>query len=103
MCHMLADSEAELLAMADRIGVARRWYQRPGVHKTSTPHFDICLAMKAKAICFGAVELKRPDDSLRLLAVIKRSREWFLKSVLQPPPDAHVQAIEDWTRQGFGN
>lgn len=78
MCHMLADSEAELLAMADKIGVARKWYQRPGVHKTSTPHFDICLSMKAKAIAAGAVELTRPEGSDELLAVIRRSRAWWL-------------------------
>lgn len=29
MSHMWADSLDELLAMADRIGVARRWLQQP--------------------------------------------------------------------------
>lgn len=27
MCHMSADTSEELLAMADRIGVARKWIQ----------------------------------------------------------------------------
>lgn len=53
MCHMWADSEAELLAMADRIGVARKWIQRPP--KASWVHFDISLGMKAKALAAGAV------------------------------------------------
>ena len=51
MCHMIADDEDELHAMADRIGVARRWYQGD--------HYDICLNKRAKAITLGAVEITR--------------------------------------------
>ena len=29
MCHLWGDTIDELYAMADRIGVARRWLQRP--------------------------------------------------------------------------
>ncbi len=40
MCHMLADTDDELHAMADHIGVARRWHQKAG---TPHSHYDICL------------------------------------------------------------
>lgn len=53
MCHMWADSLPELLAMADRIGVARKWLQQPP--KASWVHFDIALSRKALAIDAGAV------------------------------------------------
>lgn len=53
MCHMWADSEAELVAMAGLIGVRAKWIQRPP--KASWVHFDISLGMKAKAIKQGAV------------------------------------------------
>ena len=49
MCHMVADNEEELHAMADRIGVARKWYQGD--------HYDICLAKKKLAIAAGAKEI----------------------------------------------
>lgn len=49
MCHMIADTEAELHAMADRIGVARRWHQGD--------HYDIALSKRAAAIAAGAVEI----------------------------------------------
>ncbi|OBY58206.1 DUF4031 domain-containing protein [Pseudomonas sp. AU12215] len=55
MCHMVADSEDELLAMADKIGVKRRWHQHPGGDKS---HFDICLAKRALAVAAGAVEIE---------------------------------------------
>lgn len=61
MCHMWADTLDELLAMADRVGVARKWIQgHPtlsfGKHRdASWIHFDISLGMKAKAIEAGAV------------------------------------------------
>lgn len=54
MCHMIADTRAELDAMADRIGVARRWVQYPNdPHRV---HYDICKSMRVKAVAFGAVE-----------------------------------------------
>lgn len=53
MCHMWADSLAELLAMADAIGVRRKWLQQPP--KASWVHFDISLGMKAKAVGLGAI------------------------------------------------
>ncbi|MCW3784429.1 DUF4031 domain-containing protein [Defluviimonas salinarum] len=53
MCHMWADSHEELLAMADRIGLARRWLQEPP--KASWVHFDVSLMLKARAIAAGAV------------------------------------------------
>jgi Protein of unknown function (DUF4031) len=53
MCHMIADSTDELLAMADGIGVARKWIQRAGSYQE---HFDICLSKRALAVQHGAVE-----------------------------------------------
>jgi hypothetical protein len=53
MCHLWADTEAELLATVDTIGVARKWIQRPP--KASWVHFDIALSKKALAIKAGAV------------------------------------------------
>lgn len=55
MCHMLADTDDELHAMADRIGVARRWWQSPA--KTSGSHYDIALSKRALAVTAGAVQI----------------------------------------------
>ena len=49
MCHMVGDTEDELHAMADKIGIARRWYQGD--------HYDICLAKRALAVSNGAKEV----------------------------------------------
>jgi len=57
MCHMWADSHDELLAMADRIGVARRWLQQPP--KASWVHFDIAKSKRALAVKAGAIECDR--------------------------------------------
>ena len=54
MCHMLADSTEELMAMADRIGVQRKWLQYPG---TPREHFDIALSKRAEAVKNGAQEI----------------------------------------------
>lgn len=51
MCHMVADSSEELHAMADRIGVSRRWCQHAGTYRE---HYDICLSKRTQAIKAGA-------------------------------------------------
>lgn len=60
MCHMWADTRAELFAMADAIGVARKWFQRPDSvggdgMSASWEHFDIAKTKRAEAIAAGAV------------------------------------------------
>jgi hypothetical protein len=52
MCHMVADTHDELVAMAREIGVAVYWIQKPG---GADEHFDICKSKRAKAIKAGAV------------------------------------------------
>lgn len=68
MCHMLADTTDELLAMADRIGVARRWIQKPG---TTHEHFDVCMSKRAEAVKAGAVQITMRDTAL----LIRKKRE----------------------------
>lgn len=54
MCHMIADTQAELLAMADTIGVKRKWIQD---YMTQREHFDICLSKRKLAVRAGAKEI----------------------------------------------
>lgn len=61
MCHMWADTREELFAMANRIGVQRKWFQRPpglGVAgmDASWEHFDIAQSKRAMAVAAGAIE-----------------------------------------------
>lgn len=64
MCHMWADSRDELFEMVDRIGIARRWFQRPagsGIAgmDASWEHFDISVGKRDAAIRHGAIETDR--------------------------------------------
>lgn len=54
MCHLIADTPEELLAMVDHIGVARKWIQDAG---TWGEHFDIALSKRALAVTAGAQEI----------------------------------------------
>jgi hypothetical protein len=54
MCHMVADTTDELLEMAGRIGVQRKWLQKAG---TPHEHFDIAMSKRAEAVKAGAVEV----------------------------------------------
>ncbi len=65
MCHMWADTVPELLAMADRISVQRKWIQGHqtlsfGKHKNASwVHFDIAKTKRALAVKAGAIETDR--------------------------------------------
>ena len=54
MCHLYADTREELIAMVDKIGVARKWIQYPG-HPVKE-HFDIAMSKRALAVENGAIE-----------------------------------------------
>ena len=75
MCHMVADSTEELLAMVDTIGVDRKWIQDAGTHRE---HFDIAKSKRALAIEAGAIPITMRELSHILVA--KR------KVVLADPP-----------------
>lgn len=59
MCHMFADTAAELHEMAAAIGMKRAWYQ-----PTSFPHYDVSLARRAQAIALGARVVERREGWL---------------------------------------
>lgn len=85
MCHMIADSEQELHAMAAAIGMHRKWYQRG--------HYDISMDMKELAIRKGAREI-----GMRELAALV-----FLSRAGQPmgDPETAVSRMRAWRRQGL--
>ena len=52
-CHLLADSRAELHAMADTIGMPRQYFQD---HPWRW-HYDLPPVLRARAVAAGAVEV----------------------------------------------
>ena len=84
MCHLIADTDEELHAMVDKIGVNQCWHQSPP--KASHSHYDIALSKRALAISFGAIEV-----SVRQAAVMVNNRK--RTGVLGTPEEA--QAILD--------
>lgn len=79
MSHMIADTDEELHAMADKIGLPRRWFQGD--------HYDVSMSLRAKAIEAGASSI-----TLRELGQIVREKR-RQKSSLGPgsamaPPSA---------------
>jgi Protein of unknown function (DUF4031) len=73
MCHMWADTAAELHAMAAAIGMKRDWFQTPDAPKpASFPHYDVSLSRRARAVALGAVELERRSAALNRRAIRQR-------------------------------
>lgn len=91
MCHMVADSDEELHAMAAKIGVQRKWHQKAGTHQS---HYDICLSKKDWAIRQGAVQINRKE----LGAMLRRR---FETGQFGPPAEA-VEWFEKRGDHGYG-
>jgi hypothetical protein len=53
MCHLVADTQEELLAMVDKIRVQRKWIQYP--RQPNREHFDICSSKRTLALKAGAI------------------------------------------------
>jgi hypothetical protein len=65
--HMIADSLAELHAMARAIGMKRKWFQG----EASFPHYDVSQTRRREAVRLGAVEVGRRE----LVHVMRRYRQ----------------------------
>jgi hypothetical protein len=65
MCHMVADSPEELHAMADKIGMQRKWFQ--SFARARRPHYDISELERKLAVQFGAIEV----DAARLVEICR--------------------------------
>ena len=85
MCHMIADTEHELHAMAAAIGMPRKRYQRD--------HYDIPMDMKELAMRNGAREI-----GMRELAAMV-----YLARVGQPmgDPETAVSRLRAWKQRGL--
>lgn len=89
MCHMVSPDLDELHAMADRIGVARKWFQDPRTMNVSAPHYDIAKSKRALAVAAGAVEVDKYQ-----MSVVSRWACYALTGKGNPDPLALFRAME---------
>lgn len=68
MAHLCADSTAELLAMAARIGLKKQWLQNAGKW---SEHFDVAQSKRRAALAAGAVPVTS-KELVRILRAKKR-------------------------------
>ena len=71
---MIADSIDELIAFAESIGIRAEWFQ-----PKSSPHFDLTVELRHRAVRQGAIEL----DQRQLVAKLREIREKSLQLSLE--------------------
>lgn len=72
MSHMIADTEEELHVMADKINLARKWYQGD--------HYDVSIGYRRDAIRHGAVPITLRELAAKAME-IRRSRRAVQKEI----------------------
>jgi hypothetical protein len=68
--HLMADTLAELHAMAEALGIPRRAFQ----NKTSGAHYDVDADLREQALALGAIAISRHQDRVLVKAVIARAK-----------------------------
>lgn len=59
-CHLMADTEEELHAFAQRLRLKREWFQ-PKSH----PHYDLTIEKRVQAVALGAVEVSAREQAIK--------------------------------------
>ena len=62
-CHLIADTDEELHAFAEKLGMKRTWFQGG-----KTSHYDLTQRRRDEAVRLGAVELTRRELALWIKA-----------------------------------
>lgn len=62
-CHMIADTQEELIDFAVRMGMRYSWIQKPN---TPEVHFDLVPSRRTKAIRMGAIEITQKELVARI-------------------------------------
>lgn len=64
-CHLTADSVDELHAFAKRLRLKREWFQNK---PNGTPHYDLTIAKRERALALGAVFVSAREQAKARLA-----------------------------------
>lgn len=91
MSHLIADTDEELFAMVDKIGVQRKWHQAPPRHDS---HFDIAAGKRLLAINAGAIPITWVQASA--MSLLRRAHGGPLVA-----PDVAVAAYQALRESGF--
>jgi len=109
MCHMFSPDLAALHAMAERIGMAQRWFQDPATMRVSWPHYDIDTTRRSHAIALGAIVcdkyqtvamaaiIQRRPDKLRRIHALANPGRGFAPAAHVPGWLAEQGFPQDWT------
>lgn len=97
--HLFADSTAELLDFARRLGLRPEWLQHAGTHRE---HFDVTITKRTEAIQLGVAQITYPwgvgdlIESRRAQCQCKRLPEcrWSDLTALTPPAQSGPEGGE---------